>query len=722
MDGINATTDTLLPDDEVVGEVLGLFFSDARTGFGVAEVATEGGDFVRATGPLADLVEGQRVGLVGRWTDHARYGPTFAVTMYEQLVPTTSDGMRSFLLSERFNIEPEVVERVIKALGDQVGHVIEHQPERLVTEADLDAAEATALHDAWVRGHALAELQRITSKVNLPDEVVRAIHGRFGGIAPRLAREEPYRLLEVPRVRFAHADALGRLAGIASTDPARLAAGARACVGAAVRERGDQCVPRPDVVDAAANLLRVDAILAADGIDRGIAMGLLAQEEIEGRTLVYTAGGHRAETSLAAEVARLNQAPARLGHLADAGADADGDELTDGQRQAVEAAFRSPLSILTGGPGTGKTRTVASIVAVAEDAGLTIALAAPTGRAAKRIEEVVGHPATTIHRLLEARPMDDGGFAFKYGDDEQLPHDLLVIDEVSMCDTWLAASLCRAIETGTHIVVVGDPDQLPSVGSGDVLRDLVSSGVITHTELTQVHRQAAGSRIVGLAHEVNHGQVDHLRGVDGDVFLAEDGDHASIVDRVVSAVAERATARLGVKPDDVQVLAPVYRGPVGVDALNAALKQRLNPAAGRRDLRGFHDGDRVMQTRNDPDRDISNGDIGVVSDLNLKKKELRVVFPRGEVKCDREQVADLTHAWCVTVHKSQGGEWPVVVLVVDRSHRGMLWRNLLYTAITRAQRALIIIGQADAVRRAAHHDRPRNRTTGLVARLRRPDA
>jgi exodeoxyribonuclease V alpha subunit len=291
-----------------------------------------------------------------------------------------------------------------------------------------------------------------------------------------------------------------------------------------------------------------------------------------------------------------------------------------------------------------------------------------------------------------------------------------VCDEVSMCDTALARSLVQAIDEGSHLVLVGDPDQLPSVGPGDVLRDLVRGGVIPVTHLTEIHRQAAESRIVTLAQAINAGAVGPLPGADHDVFMAEEGRRDVIVPRVVEAVAERAPTYFGVEVADIQVVAPVYRGPCGVDALNAALKQRLNPDAGQLAVHGLQVGDRVMQTRNDADLEVSNGDVGEVVDVT--RKGLRVAFPRGEVRYDRDQARDLTLAWAITVHKSQGGEWPVVVLVADRSHRAMLWRNLVYTAVTRAQRALIVVGQADALRDAARQDRPSNRQTGLAWRLR----
>jgi exodeoxyribonuclease V alpha subunit len=711
-------TDQLLAvDEELTGEVLGVVYADPDTGFGVIELDPEDAAPARCTGPLSDLVEGQAVRLVGRWRTHPRYGPTFEAVYYEQRTPSTVAGLRSFLTSERFDhVPPGVVERVLTAFGAGAGRAIEEGVDRLVDGAGVDREDATTLHEAWQEGLALAALVRLVEPVGWPMDAVRSAHARFGAEVTRLAREEPYLLLAADRVRFAHADRLAAHLGVEATDPRRLAAGAWAAVAAARRRDGHQHLPRRQCLDEVARLLGVDHLLAADGIERAVATGELAVAEVDGEEVVAPPGAFEVEQALADDLARLAGVdPSRLRPWAERVAPAE--ELTAGQAEAVHATFATPVSVLTGGPGTGKTRTIDEVVRAAETAGLDVALCAPTGRAAKRLEELVGRAATTIHRLLEARPTGTGGFVFRYGATEQLPHDLVVVDEVSMCDTWLAAQLVAAVDDGAHLLLVGDADQLPSVGPGDVLRDVIRSGVVPVTELTEIQRQAADSRIVGLARDLLQGELGPLPGIDGDVFMAEEPRRNALVSRVVQTVTERAPTYFDVPVDAIQVLAPIYRGPVGVDALNLALKEALNPAAGRPSVGGFHVGDRVMQTRNDPELDVANGDVGHVVDLASRDGTLRVAFPRGEVTYDRRQARDLVPAWAVTVHKAQGGEWPVVVLVCDRSHRSMLWRNLAYTAVTRAQRALIVIGQRDALRAAARHARPHGRETGLAWRL-----
>ena len=730
-DGRPGGDGTLLGDEELVGEVLGVHHADARTGFGVIELLpAEGGAGERCSGPLADLVEGQHVRLVGRRTVHARYGPTFEAMLYEQVTPTDVAGLRAFLTSERFaHVPPAAITTILAACGASAGETIEAGVDRIVDVAGVSAEDATAVHDAWQAGLAMARLVRLVEGSGWPMDAVRSAHARFGADVVDVAREDPYLLLLAERVRFAHVDRLAERLGVPRDDPRRLTAGAVTAVRAARRQDGHQHLPRREAVAAAVTLLGVDAMLAVDGLDRAVARGRLVSDTVGDVDVVAVPSARDDEVALATGLIRLlrraRPVPGLSGDAADAEVDAEVDAvgvvgvvLTSDQRAAVDVVADAGVSVLTGGPGTGKSTTVRELVTRARAGGANVALAAPTGRAAKRLEELTDPPATTIHRLLEARPdEDEGGFRFRFGPTEQLPHDLVVIDETSMCDTWLAARLVEAVPDGAHLVLVGDADQLPSVGSGDVLRDLVRCGAVPAVALEEIHRQAAGSRIVTLARGILAGDPGELRGVDGDVFVAEEPERDAIAARVVRTVAERAPEHFGVGVDEVQVLAPIYRGPNGVDALNAALKDALNPGRGRASVAGLHVGDRVMQTRNDPELDVANGDVGTVVDVSVGDGSVRVAYPRGEVTHPRDRVRDLVPAWAITVHKSQGGEWPVVVLVLDPAHRTMLWRNLVYTAVTRASRALILVGRADALRTAAAQDRMSRRHTGLGERL-----
>lgn len=711
------TADLLDAEVRLEGEVVGVYHADPATGFGVVEVQpSDGSDGARCAGPLADVVEGQLITVVGRWRDHPRFGPTLEAVYYEQRTPTTVAGLQTFLASDRFaEVGDAAIAAVLARFGSGTGRIIEREPDRLSSEAGLDDDAADALRDAWMRGRALAALVRLVEPIGWPMEVVRSAHRHFGADVAEIAQDDPYRLIEADRVRFAHVDPLGRRCGIAGDDPRRLAAGVRSAVVTA-RAQGHEHLPRPVLIQDACRVLGVDAVLAAEGIDVAVADASVVAEELDGVEVFAVPAAAQTEQKLADDLARLLDARSRLRTYADS---IDASGLTDEQADAVRSAFAAPVSILTGGPGTGKTTAVSAIVDTGRRAGINFALCAPTGRAAKRLEDLAGSAATTVHRLLEASGDPDGGFRFRFGATERLPHDLVVVDEVSMCDTALAAHLVSAVEEGSHLVLVGDPDQLPSVGPGDVLRSLMASGHIPVSRLETIHRQAHKSRIVRLAHEVLAGGVGPMPPVEDDVFMAEEADPSAIVARVVRAVAERAPERFGVDSGDVQVLAPVYRGPTGVDALNTALKRALNPGTGRPGPGGFDVGDRVMQTRNDAELDLANGDMGVVVDTDRGAGIVRVAFPRGEASIQGERVRDLVPAWAVTVHKAQGGQWPVVVLVCDTAHRGMLWRNLVYTGVTRAARALVIVGQSERLRAAARADRPSQRHTGLTARLAR---
>lgn len=694
--------------DRIGGEVVYVIHADPTTGFGVVSLDADEGRAVKAAGPLASLTAGQAVTLVGRWKDHPRHGRTFDADFYELATPRTEKGLIAFLASDRFpGVGAKLAERLVKAFGTGLTQVIAQEPERLIEVKGVSAALAARIQGAWQAAGMLPQLVQVLAAVGLGPAVARAAVRRYGDRAPDLLAEDPYTFLSLPGVRWTHADALGRAAGIAEDDPRRLAAGATGLVGALCWRDGHTWVPIADV------LARLPAVVGG-GADRAAAALAHAADagdlDVDRDPVGDLPGGrvaprllHEAEETVALHlddlVAGSGGRPNPLTVAGDLPGPGDSG-LTATQAAAVTAAMAHPVSVLTGGPGTGKTHTVTELVRRAGAAGAEIALCAPTGRAAKRLEELTGFAATTVHRLLEARPDSGGGFSFNRTIDNPLPQDLVVADEWSMADTGLAAALLAALEPPTHLLLVGDPDQLPPVGPGACLRDLLDSGTVPVTRLTEVHRQAAQSRIVTLAHELNAGSSPVVVGRDGDVFAVPEATQG-IATRVATIVAERAPAYFDCAPSDVQVLSAMYKGPAGVDAVNAALKERLNPARDRPAVAGWHEGDRVVATRNDPEVDVANGDIGEVSATDRAKGSVTVAFPQGEVTLEGERLTHLAPAWCLTVHKSQGGEWPVVVLVLDRSQRSMLTRELVYTAVTRARRGLLLVGDPGLVTQAS---------------------
>ena len=715
--------------EELTGEIAAVIFTNPSTGFGVVElVAPRGQDGPRATGPLATLVPGQSVRLLGSWSEHERYGPTFEAVAYEQAAPRSVSGLVSFLASDRFpGIGKTLAQRIVTAFGLDVGEVLLSDPQRLTEVAGISADLAATVGQAWRAAGALGGLVGELNSVGIPASIAQAVHRHFGDAAGEVLVADPYALLAVRGVRWAHAEALANAAKIDRMDPRRLRAGAAAAQREVCGRGGHMAAETEALVAETSRLLGCDALDARRAVDLAVDARLLTYD----LDLWWTPGDRAAEEGLALELARLLRADSRVPSAARRRTVAA--ELTERQREAVQRAMTTTVSVLTGGPGTGKTRTVVEILAACAAYDLNVALCAPTGRAAKRLEELTGAGASTIHRLLEARGKPGEGFSFGYDADRRLPHDVVIADEWSMADTRLAWSLVRAIPDGAHLVLVGDSDQLPSVGPGAVLRDLLAPPAadavprsnseavapsVAVTRLDVIHRQAASSRIVTLAHEVNSGTVPPLQGRDADVFVVPEHP-VHIADRVAEIVAVRAPAFYDLPPSEVQVLAPMYRGPAGVDRLNEQIKQRLNPANGRRAVSGFHEGDRVVQTRNDAELDVANGDIGEVVAADTAQRTLEVAFPHGVVTYDLEQAADLQPAWCLTVHKSQGGEWPVVVFVLDASHRAMLWRELVYTAITRARQGLLLVGDAALVGQAAQRigSGARARRTRLGQRL-----
>lgn len=713
---------TLLPNapDRIAGEVTYVVYADDQSGFGVVQINADAG-LAKASGPLASLVKGQAVTLVGRWKEHAKHGRTFEADFYELATPRSKAGLTQFLASDRFpGVGETIAERLVKTFGTGLADVIADEPERLVGVTGVSTALATRIHASWVSAGLLPQVVQLLASVGLGPAVARGAVKRFGDEAAELLTTDPYAYLSLPGVKWKHADALGKAAGIDDDDPRRLAAGAAGFLRGACWKGGHTYLPADELRHRLPAALQGSAERAQRGIDEAVENGEIRREDQPLGDLptprLAPPALHDAELTVADQVATL-MAGGKGNPLAGAAESADGD-LTDEQATAVRTAITDAVSVLTGGPGTGKTFAVTELVRRATAAGAEVALCAPTGRAAKRLEEVTGHAATTVHRLLEARPEPGSGFVFMRTADNPLPQDLVVVDEWSMADAGLAAALLDALQPPTHILFVGDPDQLPPVGPGAALRDLLASDAVPVTRLTKVHRQAAKSRIVTLAHELNAGAEPVVVGREGDVFAVPERT-PQVAERVAGIVAETAPEFFGCDPSDVQVLAPMYRGPAGVDALNEALKERLNPAGGRKAVSGWHEGDRVVATRNDPEVEIANGDIGEVAATDSSSGTVSVAFPAGVVDLDGDRLANLAPAWCLTVHKSQGGEWPVVVLVLDRGHKNMLTRELVYTAVTRARQGLLLVGDPGLL---AHASRrigagATARRTTLAARL-----
>lgn len=747
-------TPTAPADGEtLVGEVSFVLYADDRTGFGVIEVRNlQGTDrrAARATGPLAPVTQGQPIALHGRWTTHPTHGETFAADWFAPSSPVTAAGLEAFLAGEHFpGIGRRLAAAVVSVFGLELATVLEDDPDALTDVPGITERLRDVIVDGWRRAGVLGSVVARLGAAGIPAGPARWLVTIHGADATAVLDRDPYVLLDAPRVGWQAVERLAGAQGIHADDPVRRVAAATWVVRTRRAQHGDVAIGTDQLLAGTAKMLgsgpseAATPSAAAEAIGDAVSAGALAVWAPQGAPtdVVYALPADAvAEADIAAAVRRLDDGYVPR-EVSDADVGAIDADLTAEQRAAVRMAFEHAVSVLTGGPGTGKTRTVAAILAVAAAAEQTVALCAPTGRAAKRLEELTGHRGTTIHRLLEARPAGtsqrgggtrDGegteSFTFAFDARRRLPHDLIIADEWSMADVGLARALLVAVADGSHVVLVGDVDQLPPVGPGAVLRDLLEvastpgSSVAT-TTLRTVHRQAARSRIVTLAHELKAGEVVPPRGRDGDVFAVPQAT-SGIAERVAEIVAVRAPVFYGGTSADVQVLAPRYGGPAGVDRLNAVLRDRLNPRDSRATLGGFCEGDRVVQTRNNPELGIANGEVGEVTAVDPDDKELEVAFDTGGVVLGMGDVRDLRPAWCLTVHKSQGGQWPVVVLVLDGSHGRMLWRELVYTAVTRAVDGLLLVGAPQLLAAAARRTGSgiARRRTSLSRRLAAHDA
>ncbi len=577
--------------------------------------------------------------------------------------------------------------------------------DRLATLPKVGTVRAGRLLSSWIGAAPAYQVARLVVPPGLPARVAGRAVDVFGDGAARLIREDPWRLLDLPEVRVADADrvAIAAIPGVRRDDPRRGRALVAHTLARAARD-GHTVQPATMVVAA------LDAVGVADpaaavaaACDAGT---VIAGEAPDGGTLLGLERYAMAEDGIAEAVTRLAATAKPLSDTdgddgaGDGGAAVDG--LDDAQRAAVRHALRHGVSLLTGGPGTGKSRTVATVVRLAEKRGHRVALAAPTGRAAKRLEELCEAPASTLHRLLGARPAGNtgGAGAFARGEAWPLDADVVVVDETSMLDVELAAALLEACADGTHLLLVGDPAQLPSIGAGRVLADLIESGVAPVSELTTLYRQAEGGAIARLATAVRGGELPRVEAADREVVVVPAGGSADAAHRVVQLVTDSIPRALGIPADEIQVVTPVHRGPAGTVELNAALKVRLNPGAvgARPALAGFDPGDRVVATANHLDLEpvgFANGEVGVVAAAG--DGALTVEFPAGPATVSGRALADLRHGWAVTAHRAQGSEWPAVVVVLPPEAGGMLSRPLVYTALTRARRHLSVVHAAGPV-------------------------
>jgi exodeoxyribonuclease V alpha subunit len=729
---------------ELRGVVERITYQNPDNGYTVARLSPEragteadaarGDDrLVTVVGTLVDLTPGEAIIARGWWRNDPKHGWQFIATDYRTTLPATLQGIRKYLGSGLVKgVGPVNAGRIVDAFGEATLEIIDTAPERLTNVKGIGPVRAGRIAAAWVEQRHIREVMAALQGFGLSTSLAVRIYKQFGDQSGTVLTKTPYRLArEVWGIGFKTADTIARAVGVAPNAPDRIQAGVLHALGVAA-DLGHTLLPEGDVLVQAADLLAVEAsrveqalevlrntgeVVAAAGVDAtahlyALAPFARAETGLASRLQTLAAVGDRAR---AAQLFSHVSWPAAFGWLAER----HGLRLAPEQEAAVQMVLTCPVAILTGGPGTGKTHTLRAIMAMAMAKGLRCVLAAPTGRAAKRMTEASGHPAGTLHRILELRP---GGQAGR-GPEHPLGAHLVIVDETSMLDVLLANQLVKALAPGTHLLLVGDPDQLPSVGAGDVLAGMLRSGCFPVTRLTRLFRQGAGSGIARNAQRVLVGELPHFGGDSADCFFLTAEDPAAAAQLVVDLVAQRLPARYGFGPSDVQVLVPMHRGEAGVGALNLRLQERLNPGRegvpeARAGGRAYRSGDRILQLRNDYELQVFNGDLGTIQAIDPVAQELLLLLDDGRaVRYPFANLFALTHAYAISVHKAQGAEFPAVVMPVLTSHAVMLGRTLLYTAITRARQLVVLVGQPRALRLAVRDWRREPRHTALEGLL-----
>ena len=713
------------------GQIKRVVYASPDGQYSVFRLTDSHGSEQTIVGMMPGLMEGQEIEAEGRWERHPEHGNQFRVTSYKAVLPSSEAGIRKYLASGVLPGIGEVyAERIVDKFGLDTLDILDNYTERLKEVPGIGAKRIAEIREAWRSQSEERGTRVFLQGLGLTPAYCNRVIRAYGlGAAAEVVRRNPYRLAEdVDGIGFLTADRIAAKMDVKPDAPIRLCAGVVHALEEASQD-GHVCMTRDKLLAASAEILDVGRERAEQGLSIALSENKVISETkifgVNAEPRFYLRWLYAAETDLAQAVAVLLRngrgmdRPLPTDRLGDGFA-----RLNRQQRQAVEWAFHYGFSIITGGPGVGKTTVVGQIVACAKLLGRRLALAAPTGRAAKRLGEATGVEAQTIHRLLK---WDVQTRKFFHDEENPLPCDLLIVDEISMLDTPLASSLFKAVRPGTSVVLVGDKDQLPSVGPGAVLHDLIVSRRVAVTELTEIYRQADGSRIVTNAHLVNVGRMPDLRPVPptvkADFYWVEQPDSARAADLICKLIVERIPKVFGFDlMNDVQVLSPMRKGDCGTLAMNSRLQAALNPSDGYKESfqsggRMFRTGDRVMQTRNNYEKGVFNGEMGRVLFVDNATKVFTVQFDSGVVEYSQMDCDQLLLAYAVTVHKSQGSEYPVVIMPVLTQHFIMLQRNLIYTGMTRAKKLLIMIGTRRALGMALRNDRPSQRETGLVQRL-----
>lgn len=724
---------------ELTGTVKAIIYRSEDTGFTVLELTDETGEDMTAIGEMPLAGVGERVELTGQWTEHKTYGRQFRAETCKTLAPATLTALKNYLASGLIKgVGESTAQAIVQTFGMETLDVLEKEPARLVEVPGIGQIRAQTIGASYGAQLGLRDIMLGLQKYGVTIGQAMKLYKIYGELCLAKIEENPYRLIDdVEGIGFKTADAIARNGGVEPDAPYRLRAGLKYTLQWA-RQEGHTYLPREKLVEVAAGLLQAEIAPVERTLTELLLEGQLIQEQLPGEDGIFLPGMFRTEQDCALRLLRLQGQSAldnpffrpkaqiaRLEQQLDI-------TLAPAQRQAVELALKAGALVITGGPGTGKTTILRFVITLLEEMGTEYALCAPTGRAAKRMGEATGRDASTIHRLLEYS-YGEGGFGRNA--ENTLLADVVIVDEMSMVDVPLMAALLRALAPGTRLIMVGDSDQLPSVGPGNVLRDMVDSGQIPVVRLTEIFRQSGRSAIVTNAHRINEGQMPILEGLED--FGFEPMEEQEAVIRRLIALNSGKAAKLGAQEplQDIQVLAPMKKGPLGVYNLNKRLQEALNPPAHKKKERKygdvvFREGDKVMQIKNDyrlawtrslphqpPEmgEGVYNGDLGTIMSIDLYDQTLEVLFDDGRSAVySFSMLEELELAYCISIHKSQGSEFPIVLLPLLGGPPMLLNRNLLYTAVTRARHMVCILGRQSCIQQMVRNNQVKRRYSGLA--------
>lgn len=675
------------------------------------------------TGHGTKPLVGDRLEVKGHWVQHKRYGRQFAADGWSRIIPESVDGIERFLGSGAVKgMGPALAHRVVAAFGKDTMTVLEKDPQRLLEVEGIGPKKLAVITESFYEEKQVNDIAYDLEQHGVAGRYASRLLQKYGDDVHYVLTEEPYRMIaEIDGIGFKTADQIALAYGMDRQDPQRLSAGLTYVL-RTMTQNGHVCIPDTELVRRAAFILQADALGLHDILREAIEVGQLCTADFEGTLYVYTPEAYEEEEYIAGRIGEMgNMKPlpmkTHVQLFLDRWQDARHFELADKQREAVEKSLQSGMTVITGGPGTGKTTVVQTIIRLAEQEGLRILLCAPTGRAAKRLAETTQRKAKTIHRLLVPDGHVGAMQVFEYNETKMLPADLVIVDEVSMLDMEMMYHLLSALKPQCRCILVGDADQLPSVGAGAVLHDIIASGQVPVVRLDTIFRQKEGGRIVTNAHLINSGRLPVVN-EDTEFRFVEIDNEADGAEKI-SALYNSELLETGDK-FAVQVLSPMYKNPCGVDNLNQLIQERFNPPAeGKAELKGknvvFRVGDKVMQKHNDYEKGVFNGDMGEI--FAIQKDMVYVRYPEQDVKYEGQEVDEITLAYAITVHKSQGSEYHTVIMVLVNSHAIMLQRDLFYTAVTRAKRKVILVGTKRAVQTAVQNQRTSRRFTLLIPRL-----